>query len=150
LNKRCPQREKATLKKSKAASDKTAGAAYIKAFDILDSSFFSNKIELERLVNFMRTLIKLPLKLLVLPLILLTSTVTFLFNKAIEWCGWLLNLFMAFLLGCGIYTALHQQWSQTLLLFLLAAVCVALIFGAAFVLGALQFCTEKLLLILRA
>lgn len=88
---------------------------------------------------------KLPLKLLVLLLFLLCAAAGILAKLAMRLSLYLIGPLMLFLLGCGIYTATKQQWSQTLLLFLLEAVCTCAVFGASWVIRLLDAGSEKLL-----
>lgn len=87
---------------------------------------------------------KLPLKLLILLLFLLCAAAGILAKLAMRLSLYLIGPLMLFLLGCGIYTATKQQWSQTLL-FLLEAVCTCAVFGASWVIRLLDAGSEKLL-----
>ena len=62
----------------------------------------------------------LPLKLFLLPLLLITATASILFEIAAHLSCYVIGLFLLFLLGSGIYTVVHQFWSQTFLLGLAA------------------------------
>ena len=87
----------------------------------------------------------LPLKLFLLPLLLITTTVSILFEIAAHLSCYVMGPFLLFLLGCGIFTVVQQLWSQTFLLGLAAALCVALLMGAAMIQGLLDSLQERLL-----
>lgn len=94
-------------------------------------------------------ILKLPLKLFALLLFLCCSSAALLVQLAIRLAAYVIGPLMLFLLGCGIYTAVKQAWSQTLLLFMLEVLCAAALFGSAEVLGLLGDCKEKLLEFIR-
>ena len=96
-----------------------------------------------------RTILKkialLPLKLFLLPLLLITATASILFEIAAHLSCYVIGPFLLFLLGSGIYTVVHQFWSQTFLLGLAAVLCVALLMGAAMIQGLLDSLQDRLL-----
>lgn len=87
----------------------------------------------------------LPLKLFLLPLLLITATVSILFEIAAHLSCYVIGPFLLFLLGSGIYTVVHQFWSQTFPLGLAAVLCVALLMGAAMIQGLLDSLQDRLL-----
>lgn len=78
-------------------------------------------------------LIKLPLKVLALPFILVLTLTELLFKVIGGLSCYILGPFMLFLFGCGIYHAVMQQWNQTLILGGLLLCCVVVFFAGTFV-----------------
>lgn len=72
-------------------------------------------------------ILKLPFKLFALLLLLVCATVRALVGIAGNFANIGISLLMLFVLGCGIYTACHGQWSQTLLLFMVEMGCMAVL-----------------------
>ena len=90
-------------------------------------------------------LLKLPFKILALPLILICTTVAILVKLAANLSCYVLGPLMLFILGCGVYTITKQQWSQTFLLALMELACVAALFVAAWVESALDSVNDALI-----
>lgn len=75
----------------------------------------------------------IPVKILLVPLLLITGTVSVLLNLATHLSFHVIGPFMLFLLGSGVYTVIKHLWSQTFLLGGMAVACVGLLMGAAFI-----------------
>lgn len=82
-------------------------------------------------------LIKLPFKILALPLMLACYAASLLVKLAANLSSYVLGPLMLFILGCGIYTIVKQEWGQTLILAMMEAACIAAMFVAV--------CVETLL-----
>ena len=83
----------------------------------------------ERMETDMR-LLKLPLKLLALPLILALYTLHIIGKLASNLSAYVVGLFMLVILACGIYQVCVREWLNVAILFGVEAVCVALQFSA--------------------
>lgn len=90
----------------------------------------------------------LPLKIMLLPLLLVTATVSVLLQIAAHLSCYVMGPLLLFLLGCGIYTVVQQLWSQTFLLGVIAVACVGMLMSAAMVQGVLDSLQERLLSLL--
>lgn len=88
--------------------------------------------------------LRILLKIAVLPLMLLVALVYFVFSVLTNLSCYVIGPLMLLILGCGIYTVVKQQWSQTFLLTLMEAACLLLLFGAGFVLVTLESWQEGL------
>ena len=62
----------------------------------------------------MVALIKLPFKLLSLPLIAFFAFVRFLVRILSNISGYILSPLILFILGCGVYTVITRQWNHVL------------------------------------
>lgn len=78
-------------------------------------------------------LIKIILKILAVPVMILCKLVTFLIDTAAKLSCLVLGPITLFVLGCAIYTIVKHNWSQTFLLALIEAACYATLFGAGVV-----------------
>lgn len=78
-------------------------------------------------------LIKIILKILAVPVIVLCKLITFLIDMAAKLSCLILGPITLFVLGCAIYTIVKHNWSQTFLLALIEAACYAALFGAGVV-----------------
>lgn len=83
-------------------------------------------------------LIKLPFKLLALPLILILMTAVILVRIVTNLSAYLVGPLMLFLLGCGIYSAVQQRWPSVAILAVSEVVCVVAMFFALSVVSALE------------
>ena len=72
----------------------------------------------------MLTLIKLPFKLLALPLILIFATAAILIKLINTLSTYMMGPLMLFILGCGIYSAMQQMWTSVGILVFLELLCV--------------------------
>lgn len=77
-------------------------------------------------------LLKLPLKLLALPLMLVLYTFHVVGRLASNLSAYVVGLFMLVILACGIYQVCVRDWLNVASLFGVEAVCVALQFSAMF------------------
>lgn len=77
-------------------------------------------------------LLKLPLKLLALPLMLVLYTFHIIGKLASNLSAYVVGLFMLVVLVCGIYQVCVHDWMNVAILFGVEAVCVALQFSAMF------------------
>ena len=77
-------------------------------------------------------LLKLPLKLLALPLMLALYTFHIIGKLASNLSAYVVGLFMLVILACGIYQVCVRDWLNVAILLGLEAVCVALQFSAMF------------------
>lgn len=84
------------------------------------------------------------LKIMVLPLMLLIGIVHVLFNTLTNLSCYVIGPLMLFIFGCGIYTVVKQLWIQTFLLGLMEAACFLVLFGAGFVIVALESWNDHL------
>ena len=81
----------------------------------------------------MLSLIKLPFKLLALPLILIFATAAILIKLINTLSTYMMGPLMLFILGCGIYSAMQQMWTSVGILVFLELLCVAAMFCAMLV-----------------
>lgn len=77
-------------------------------------------------------LLKLPLKLLALPLMLVLYTLHVVGRLASNLSACVVGLFMLVILACGIYQVCVHDWLNVAILSGVEAVCVALQFSAMF------------------
>lgn len=73
-------------------------------------------------------LLKLPLKLLLLPCILVFGTIIVLGKLASNISSYAVSLLMLLIFICGIMTVCQNQWNQTMLLFGAEVICFTIIF----------------------
>lgn len=78
-------------------------------------------------------LIKIILKILAVPVMILCRLITFLIDLAAKVSCLVLGPITLFILGCAIYTIAKHAWSQTFLLALIEAGCLAVLLGAGVV-----------------
>ncbi|MCD8155048.1 MAG: hypothetical protein LUF78_10270 [Clostridiales bacterium] len=77
------------------------------------------------------TLIKLPLKLLTLPLILICAVASVLLKVVDNLSSYIIGFFILLLILCGVVAAINQWWTSVVVMVVLAALCVAVTFVAA-------------------
>lgn len=77
-------------------------------------------------------LLKLPLKLLALPLMLVLYTLHIIGKLASNLSAYVVGLFMLVVLACGIYQVCVHDWMNVVILFGVEVVCVVLQFSALF------------------
>lgn len=90
-------------------------------------------------------LIKLPFKLLALPLILILMTVVILVKMVTNLSAYVMGPLMLFMLGFGIYSAVKQMWSSVAILAVLEILCVAAMFFAVMIETILDEITDSLI-----
>ena len=78
-------------------------------------------------------LIKIILKILAVPVMILCKLIRFLIDMAAKISCLVLGPITLFVLGCAIYTIVKHNWSQTIILTLIEATCFAALFGAGVV-----------------
>lgn len=83
-------------------------------------------------------LIKLPFKLLALPLILVLMTAVILVKLLTNLSAYIMGPLMLFILGCGIYSAMQQMWTSVVILAVSEVLCVAVMFFAVMIESALE------------
>lgn len=89
-------------------------------------------------------LIKLPVKILAFPFVLILTLAEALFKALAGLSCYVLGPFMLFLVICGIYHAVLQQWNQTLILGGLLLCCLILFFAGTFIIILLDSAREWL------
>ena len=77
------------------------------------------------------TLIKLPLKLLTLPLILICAVASVLLKVVDNLSSYTIGFFILIFILCGVVAAINQWWASVVVMVVLAALCVAVTFIAA-------------------
>ncbi len=90
-------------------------------------------------------LIKLPLKLLTLPLILITATASVILKVLDNISSFIIGFFMLVLILCGVMAAIQQQWVALACMAVAAVMCVAILFAAAVVETVLDSITGALM-----
>lgn len=75
-------------------------------------------------------LIKLPFKLLALPIILILMAAALLVKLVTNLSAYVMGPLMLFILGCGIYSAVQQMWTSVAILVVLEILCVVAMFFA--------------------
>ena len=78
-------------------------------------------------------LIKIILKILAVPVMILCKLIRFLIDMAAKISCLVLGPITLFVLGCAIYTIVKHNWSQTIILILTEATCCTALFGAGVV-----------------
>ena len=78
--------------------------------------------------------IKLPFKLLALPIILILMVAALLVKLVTNLSAYVMGPLMLFILGCGIYSAVQQMWTSVAILVVLEILCVAAMFFAVVIL----------------
>ena len=92
----------------------------------------------------MVALIKLPFKLLSLPLIAFFVFVRFLVRILSHISGYILSPLILFILGCGVYTVITRQWNHVLLIGIVEAICLSALFGTVLIETFLDWCCSIL------
>ena len=78
-------------------------------------------------------LIKIILKILAVPVMILCKLIRFLIDVAVKVSCLVLGPITFFVLGCAIYTIVKHNWSQTIILILIEATCFTALIGAGVV-----------------
>ena len=94
--------------------------------------------------------VKLILKVALLPVIAVLWVVDLLANMLLTVGSYVLGPLMFFILFCCIYTVVKQLWNQTLLLALIEGFCVLVFFGAGWFIIMLEDVKERLMNCVRA
>ena len=88
---------------------------------------------------------KLPFKLLALPIILILKAADLLVNRVSNLSDYVMGHLMLFILGCGIYSAVQQMWTSVAILVVLEILCVAAMFFAVVLETALDGMKDSLM-----
>lgn len=78
----------------------------------------------------MLALIKLPFKLLFLPLMIVCASLSLMAKLCSNLSGYILSPLILFVFGCGVYTVISQQWNQVLLLGIIELLFILALFGS--------------------
>ena len=81
----------------------------------------------------MLALIKLPFKLLFLPLMIVCASLSLLAKLCSNLSGYILSPLILFIFGCGVYTVIAQQWNQVLLLGIIELLFISALFGSVLI-----------------
>ena len=77
--------------------------------------------------------IKLPFKLLSLPLMIVCASLSLLAKLCSNLSGYILSPLILFVFGCGVYTVIAQQWNQVLLLGIIELLFISALFGSVLI-----------------
>ena len=83
-------------------------------------------------------LVKLPFKILALPVMLVLGVLGLIAKLATNFSCYIVGPFMVFLGGCCIYVIVMQLWSQLAILVVLLLGCVVMLFGASWIIVFLE------------
>lgn len=78
----------------------------------------------------MFALLKLPFKLMSLPLMIAFAGLSLLAKLCSNLSGYILSPLILFIFGCGVYTVIVQQWNQVVILGIIELLCVSALFGS--------------------
>ncbi len=81
----------------------------------------------------MLALIKLPFKLLFLPLMIACASLSLLAKLCSNLSGYILSPLILFVFGCGVYMVIAQQWNQVLLLGMIELFFISALFGSVLI-----------------
>ena len=90
-------------------------------------------------------LVKLPFKILALPVMLVLGAVGLIAKLATNLSCYIVGPFMLFLGGCCVYAIVMQLWSQLAILVVLLLGCVVMLFGASWIIVILENMNDRLL-----
>lgn len=76
-------------------------------------------------------LVKLPFKILALPVMLVLGALGLIAKLATNLSCYIVGPFMLFLGGCCVYTIVMQLWNQLAILVVLLLGCMVMLFGAS-------------------
>ena len=110
--------------------------------DILEREY-DMKVE-RKAVSMVMKFIKLPFKLLALPIILILMAAALLIKLVTNLSAYVMGPLMLFILGCGIYSAVQQMWTSVAILVVLEILCVAAMFFAVVIETALDGMKDSL------
>lgn len=95
-------------------------------------------------------LIKIILKILAVPVMILCKLIQLVIDMAAKVSCFVLGPITLFILGCAIYTIVKQTWSQTFLLVLIEAACLAALFGAGVISTEIGYFGDRLSAFIRS
>lgn len=81
----------------------------------------------------MFALIKLPFKLLSLPLMVAFAGLSLLAKLCSNLSGYVLSPLILFVFGCGVYTVISQQWNHVVILGIIELLCISALFGSVLI-----------------
>lgn len=90
-------------------------------------------------------LVKLPFKILALPVMLVLGALGLIAKLATNLSCYIVGPFMLFLGGCCVYAIVMQLWSQLAILVVLLLGCVVMLFGASWIIVILENMNDRLL-----
>lgn len=90
-------------------------------------------------------LVKLPFKILALPVMLLLGTLGMIVKLVINLSCYIIGPFMLFLIGCIVYAIVMQLWSQTAILVVLLLGCILMLFSASWIIVFLEDVNGKVI-----
>ena len=90
-------------------------------------------------------LVKLPFKILALPVLLVLGALGLIAKLATNLSCYIVGPFMLFLGGCCVYAIVMQLWSQLAILVVLLLGCVVMLFGASWIIVILENMNDRLL-----
>ena len=90
-------------------------------------------------------LVKLPFRILALPVMLFLGTLGMIVKLAINLSCYIIGPFMLFLIGCIVYAIVMQLWSQTAILVVLLLGCALVVFGASWLIVFLEDVNGKVI-----
>lgn len=83
-------------------------------------------------------LIRMMMKILLAPVYLLVGALSVLSKIVLHLGSYIMGPFMFFVLCCGIYTVVMQQWTQTFILALIELACFVVLFGTGWIIFLLE------------
>lgn len=90
-------------------------------------------------------LVKLPFKILALPVMLVLGVLGLIAKLATNLSCYIVGPFMLFLGGCCVYAIVMQLWSQLAILAVLLLGCVVMLFGASWIIVFLESMNNSLI-----
>lgn len=81
----------------------------------------------------MFALIKLPFKLLSLPLMIAFAGLSLLAKLCSNLSSYILSPLILFVFGCGVYTVISQQWNHVVILGIIELLCFSALFGSVLI-----------------
>ena len=81
----------------------------------------------------MFALIKLPFKLLSLPLMIVCAGLSLLAKLCSNLSGYILSPLILFVFGCWVYTVISQQWNHVVILGIIELLCISALFGSVLI-----------------
>lgn len=87
---------------------------------------------------------KLLFKVMALPVLLIFALLGLAAKMVTNLSCYVIGPFMLFLIGCCIYTIVMQMWNQFIILAVLLLGCVAILFGASWIIVSLEDTTGRL------
>lgn len=92
----------------------------------------------------MMIFLRILFKILTIPVLLVFALLGLLAKSVTNLSCYVIGPFMLFLLGCCVYTIVMQLWSQLIILMVLLLGCVAILFGASWIIVFLEDTTGRL------